>query len=326
MNLNIVDSYVSYIEREFYAFFKIVLRNKYSKKVITPFVDAYVNVRYYHEIDSSKSVIDNINNALKKVYDNNDCKDKELLKNIFALFSFMLYFDDVVLVDDNKKALDYIFQFDQIPIEYDIEMHDALLVWLKRLERNKVNFFSNIDTGDYSVKEKCLKRCNYYATILENVKVSRLYSDYAKDLAFKSEVVKENSLFVLLILLSKTLLMNAISLDYSRRYYVDLPSTLWTKNKKLKRVFNSIDNCLTKKYINLVVDYKSYLNNQNYINNLITEGYSIALLLDDELDESFNDYKKFIVFNHILVMKDSKNYDTINNGNAKNIGLDIVYI
>ena len=43
-----LDNYIKYFENFLVNYYKIILDSKYEKKIITPFIEKYIDVRYYN--------------------------------------------------------------------------------------------------------------------------------------------------------------------------------------------------------------------------------------------------------------------------------------
>ena len=49
MDYNIITEYTTFIKKELLEFYKIALDKAYVKSLIDPFLNKYINVRYYNE-------------------------------------------------------------------------------------------------------------------------------------------------------------------------------------------------------------------------------------------------------------------------------------
>ena len=90
----------------------------------------------------------------------------------------------------------------------------------------------------------------------------------------------------------------------------DFPATLFRKPKKLVRFTKLLGDDLLKEKVNLNIKYKDYKEFKRTVNEMIKEGFSISL----ELDETYTtDFDNLYLFSNILVSKDAPYYDTIIN-------------
>ena len=311
MEYNIINEYVKFLMRQYNGFFKIVLGDKYQKKLCDPFLDRYITVRYYNETSYSreKDIIDRLNKELVDVFEEVvDDENEDTLKNIVALFGYIVYFDDIYFVEDISQLIDTLVDDENIKIEHSDNIKKDLKSWYLNLKKLKDKFNSTIITKDFDLIERRLYRKIFQLVLQHNVKISNLYSEFAISKAYNSGLVNEDKLFVTFILGSSLILTSAIILDFSRHYVVDFVSSLFGKEKKMSRLFNIIDNPLAKKFFHLRISYYDYLNNKEKINKLINDGFSFGIIIDDHFDENINE---LVLFPYIFIREDSEFYDMI---------------
>ena len=83
-----------------------------------------------------------------------------------------------------------------------------------------------------------------------------IYSEYAIERAKSSEIVLENTTYLLYNMLCAKLLKDVINLDYTKRYVVMFPVSLFDKSKKSGKYLRLLDNDLCRDKINLCFNYK----------------------------------------------------------------------
>ncbi len=124
MELNIIEKYIKFLKKEFINFFKIVLGDKYSKSTCETFIDKYIMVRYYDETDfpEETDLINRINKEFLELYnklldDNND----NLLRNIVALFGYIMCFDDTDVFTEEIDLINTLMEEENIKFKRDEE-------------------------------------------------------------------------------------------------------------------------------------------------------------------------------------------------------------
>ena len=311
MEYNVISRYVDFLKREYHNFFKIMFGDKYQKKLCEPFLDRYICVRYFNETSftSDKDIISRLNKELVDVYDSVvDDDNEEMIKNIVALFGYIIYFDDVCQVIEEAVLINVLAEDEDITIEYDHNIKKDIKAWYISFKRKKEKFNNTIMTRDFDLIEERLYRKIYYLVLKHNVKISNLYSEFAIDKAYNSGLINEDKLFITLILSSLLVLNNAINMDFSRYYVVDMASSLFNKDKKLNRLFNAINNSLAKRNIAMRISYTDYLNNRDKINKLINDGYAFGVIIDDKFDGNLNE---LILFSYVFVDEENEYYDVL---------------
>ena len=306
MDYNIIDKYINYVKGEYYTFFKLILGNKYQKQMCTPFIDRYIHVRYYNETNyfHEKDFINRLNRELVDVFNANYSEeDEDILKNIVALFGYLVYFDDVGFIEDMSLLIDTLVDDDDIKINHENVIGKEIKKWYNNFKKSKEKFNDTVMSKDFTLIEKRLNRKLYQLLLEHNVKISNLYSEYAIDRAYNSGVINEDKLYITCILGSLLVLNNAINLDFSRYYVIDMVSSLFEKGKKFNRLFSLLDNMLAKKFISIRIDYSDYKKNKDKINKLINEGYSFGVIIDSEFDGNVNE---LVLFTCIYIDSDSE--------------------
>ncbi len=311
MEYNIINQYVNFIKREYNNFFHIMLGNKFQRKYCEEFIDKYIDVRYYNETNYSKEkdIINRLNKELLDVFSKlvND-ENEDTLKNIVALFGYIVYFDDIGAVNDISQLIDALIDDDDIKIEHNDSIKGELRRWYIGLKKGKEKFNDTIISNYFEITEKRLYRKIFQLVLQHNVKISNLYSEFAINKAYNSGVISEDKLFITYILGSLLILNSAIILDFSRRYVIDMESSLFGKERKMARLLSVIDNPLAKKMINIRITYMDYINNKEKVNKYINDGYSFGIIIDDSFDENINE---LILFPYVFIREDSEFYDLI---------------
>ena len=312
MDTNIVLEYINYVKESLATFYHILLDKDYQSKYINPIIDRYINVRYYNdtkskEKDNIKLIDDELKPVIKELLKNN-IDDQELIKNIYALIGYVLYFDDVSNYSSLNNLVATLINDEVITIKYNEEKISNLTDFIKEFNIKKDEFMNIFDTSLFSLSETRIKRNLYHVTINNAIRVPKIYSDYATSKAFNTGTVNEDKNYVLFTLLSYNLLKSAIDLDFSRNYLLDLPISLFLKPKKIERLLGIIDNNLVKSHVNFKVTYSDYLTNKELINGFIKKGYKVALELDDNFS---NNIDELFIFSYVLVYDYLSCYDMI---------------
>ena len=324
MDLNIISEYLKYVKKSLLEFYKIIFENKYQKSLIEPFLDKYIDIRYNNETNyhNIKNPTNRVSKELEPLFielqsDNNI----SLLKSIYALFGYIMYLDDAIYFDSSKSLIDYLISDNNLKIEGLTLKKDELNKWLRNFTKGKKEFFRVLETNEYILKEKRIQRGYYNLSLEQNVKISYLYSDTAINKAFTTGNTYEDSLFVLYILASKLVLENAINLDFSRRYCLEFANSLWSKEKKQKRLLEILNNTLAKKYLEIKISLTTYYETKSLIDKLIKEGYLFSLYLDDTFTGKITE---LYLFSTIFIYKNNEFFDMIINSKEKIPGRIIV--
>lgn len=308
---NIVLSYIKYTQNFLYDYYRTLLDNSYEKKLVQPFIERYIEIRYYNNVYTKESnFVEKISKELKIVVKEmfEEYPNKEdRIKDIFALFGYILYLDDCMEYKSVSKLLDTLYKDENIHLTFSDEVMNRLNDIVLEYVNRKKDFWRVFDINDFELKYKRLKKNLFFVDL--DIKLEMpIYSEYAIERAKSSEIVLENTTYLLYNMLCAKLLKDVINLDYTKRYVVMFPVSLFDKSKKSGKYLRLLDNDLCRDKINLCFNYKDYLDNKKSINELIKGGYAVSLILDDMFD---GDYECLVLFNYVFVYEKYDYYDVI---------------
>ena len=92
--------------------------------------------------------------------------------------------------------------------------------------------------------------------------------------------------------------------DYSPKYFVYLPESLYSKDRKIDKIAAILDNEYSKSHVYFVTKASNMLNNKDDIKRLRKRGYSFACVLDKRIKLKDDDMGYFYMNDYYFV--DSK--------------------
>lgn len=308
----IFEEYIKYIDNFLVNYFKLLLGSKYEKGLVKPFIDKYKDVRYYNkyvikEDNFTERLNKELNNIAREVMQENEDKI-EKIKNIFALFSYVLFIDGCTHFSDLNALLKSLFNDQNITLKYEEATKKELNTLVRDFINKKVAFFKIFKSDEFYLKGKRYNGNVLVVNLGQNCNMSKLYSEYAIEKAYNSDVVFENRTFVTLLLTSSKVLSEAIALNFNNNYIVDFPVTLLDKPKKIVRYLKALDDELLRTKIHLRFKYKDYKEFKKEIRSLINQDYSVALELDETYDINFDD---LFMFTYLFIDPKYNYYENI---------------
>ncbi len=234
----------------------------------------------------------------------------EKVKNIFALFGYVLYIDGCFSYSNISTLTKSLFNDANIKLVYSDKTKAGVTELIRDFTDKKNEFFKLFDTDEFFLKGRKLDNNTYCVDLGNNCHISKLYSEYAIQKAYNSEVVMENRLYLMLVMLTTKILAEAISLNFENQYIVDFPETLLEKQKKIIKYLKLLDNDLLRNKVILRFKYSVYKNRvyKKEINKLINNDYSISIMLDDTFD---SDFDSLVLFTITFVDKQGKYYQNV---------------
>lgn len=279
MSLNVMNTYLKFNRRRLIGYSKIILEKHYNKNIFEGLLDTYINVRYI-ELPSGISV-KLINKELVKKAEELSLKhDVEDIKLILTYFPYIYYLDGFLNKDIEitiNKINDYRKKYLKLE-KLDSELRSNLINDRKRITK----YLDSFDSKDFYLNLNKTNIKNLFKTeVLHEIKIPKLYSEYAINNVYNRGIVLENKLFINYYMVSKLILIDVLNKD-SKYYVVDFSKTLILKEDKVKRLFNIIDNDLIKDRIILKVSENDFYEYRDSYLKYINEGYKFILYLNKE--------------------------------------------
>lgn len=279
MSLNVMNTYLKFNRRRLIGYSKIILEKHYNKNIFEGLLDTYINVRYI-ELPSGISV-KLINKELVKKAEELSLKyDVEDIKLILTYFPYIYYLDGFLNKDIEitiNKINDYRKKYLKLE-KLDNELRSNLINDRKRITK----YLDSFDSKDFYLNLNKTNIKNLFKTeVLHEIKIPKLYSEYAINNVYNRGIVLENKLFINYYMVSKLILIDVLNKD-SKYYIVDFSKTLILKEDKVKRLFNIIDNDLIKDRIILKVSENDFYEYRDSYLKYINEGYKFILYINKE--------------------------------------------
>lgn len=303
--MNIVQDYINYIEKKYKKIISIKLGKNYIAKTTTLFIKEYINVRYYEDIDLQKddlkeTIIERLND-LKSLLSRS--KTTNCLENIISCFDIIFYIDNVDRSINVEECLSNLENIDKQEI-IDI---------VKEIEQKREKYFSLLDDNKFKLVEQSIgiiKKIRIIS-LSYNIKFSKLFSDYAIEKAYNSGIIDEDKLYVEYSMVALKILISRFNNEKIGHYIIEFKTSLLSKNKKLYKLINIIDNPLIKQYTSLKVTYKEYLKYMDNIQEFIKKDFRISIVLDNEFKCDRLHLEQLVIFDKVLIDMDYECYDYI---------------
>lgn len=315
MASNIVKEYIDFSKKNITKYLKIILEQDYSKEIIEPLLDTYINVRYYNNYDIKyKAFESNINYYMKqKAIKINEEKEEEYIskvKKIFYLFKYILYFDNVLEYESLKKIISEIDEYRNEVLGLTSENFiEELNDLVKENEKRKETFIEELSSDHFNLEIKNTNNKNVFKVKLNNnIKFNKIYSDYSINKVYNEGLVDEQKHFILYYLITREILKNIIRGDFTKEYIISFPNNIFTKQQKINRLIAIIDDESIKNNIVIEFTYTDYLSNKEIINSWIKKGFQIAIKIDEKYKYDNNSKIWLDIFKYVIVDKEKKNF------------------
>lgn len=308
----VTEDYIRFVKNFLLDYYRMLLKEKYDRKLVLPLVEKYIDVRYYNKsiYSDSNSSLEKINKELKKLSKElikMDMKKEELIKKIFTLFGYILYIDDCTICDSIRTLVKTLLNTEELQLNLSEEEKEEFTNLVVNFTKTKKAFFKTFENKDFTLSTKRLAKNIYNADLKQDCKIN-LYSEAAINRAYSAGVVLENRQYLLLLMLSGEILREVNELNFNNVFVIDFPDSLFDKEKKINKYLNAIDNELLKSKISLRVTYSAFLENRKRVNSFINKGYNVSVLLGDDFDEEIGN---LVLFSYVFVYEKYDYYDII---------------
>lgn len=290
MARNIVKDYIEYNRKFLTEYIDIITDKNLTSKITDMIVDTYINVRYYDIYEHVKNYpIDNIEYYVTELY-KKSVKDKNKEKNIPLVIDALIILRYVILYEKynkNKSALKQLTNYeDKIKDKFDDTkiLVSNLIKTIKDNTHKKEKFLNNLLSNEFNVVKNETSDKKVFDLLFDNsVKIPDLFSEIAIDRVYNSGIIYEDRMIVFYLLTTREILVDLENFDYDIKYLVPFPTSLIGKRNKLLNLLKVIElDCLKDRMI-IKIQYSEYLAKKDDYDKLIHDGYSLAVIIDEDI-------------------------------------------
>ncbi len=333
MTNNVMETYIKISKSFLKKFTKAFFAEKYDEKISNEYIDVYMDARIYSFGDENqkffyKKISSKIEEKCEEIKKENKKADVMLLDDMVKMYEYIYYIDGVRGISDLKEFVKNMYQkrnksFDLEPIK---GLENRLYKMIKEYFQDQEEFFKSFETNDFSLEiDKYILVDNTYKVKLNyNFKVPYIYSNKVINEVFNEGTINEDKLIVEYTLLAALCVQDINNAIFSKVYIVDFAKTLLSKAKKLKQTLRVLDDPAIQDKIILKLQYSDFVLNKDLIYTLMKDGFKFAIIIDENFTATLANLKKLDVFEYLIVSKESKNYEPIQDYETK-INNEIIY-
>lgn len=304
---SVILEYIGFVKKSMTRYFRFIMDKRFNRDIFDRFMDNYISIRYYNDFEPKyKGFVSNINYYMKDkaslLLEEYDSKYTDVIKEMFYLFQYVLYFDGVVSDKDIRDVIDEICEYRCESFGYtDDGFCDTLLSMIKEDNNKKNSYLNGFDSDRFFLDiKRTNKRDVFFASLNYNIRFNRIYSDYSISKVYNSGIVNEEKLFITYYMVSNLILKNVISCKFGYDYIVSFPCSLFDKDSKGNRLISVINDSATLGSLVILFTYSDYLKYRDEINDFIKNGFKVAIYIDDsfEYDDVSNEW--LTIFSYIV--------------------------
>ena len=285
------------------------------------FLKIYIDGKYYNFCGNvnvaydSKNMVSKIEKLmeqtgeyLKKSYQGKDSKFNEKVEKFTKIFMLLPYLEknsstDMRTRKENfKKKIYQTFKKEYLSEAEATKAANEIVKNQKAYENTRKYLFDKLATNTFKIKYIKVKDEKMYGVDLDhNINFSKIYSDYIVDKTYQEGIVAEDKVFVLANMLLMEIVNDMLESDFSKKYLLYIPESLYEKEVKLNQLFDLLNDEYAKYAIRILVKYDEIDGNKTIIKNLIKEGFQFVIYFDrkDVLKEK--DLKFIYIMDKIII-------------------------
>ena len=333
MTNNVMETYMKISKNFLKKFTKAFFAEKYDEKVSNEYIEAYMDARVYSYGDENqkffyKKISSRVEEKSEEIKKENKKADVGLLEDMVKMYEFIYYIDGVRGISDLKEFVKQMYQrrnksFDLVPIK---GLENRLYKMIKEYLNDQEEFFKSFETNDFSLEiDKYILVDNTYKVKLNyNFKVPYIYSNKVIEEVFNEGTINEDKLIVEYTLLAALCVKDINNAIFSKVYIVEFAKSILNKSKKLKQTLRVLDDPAIQDKIIMKLQYSDFILNKELIYSLMKDGFKFAIVIDDNFTATLTNLKKLDMFEYLIVSKENKNYEPIQDNETK-IKNEIIY-
>ena len=317
--VNVMDEYVSYTEKCFHNYLKLIFDKKYDKNIATKYIDTYMMIRYSNYLDESSTkaalskkiskALDITNKELISEYDKNS--ENLNLINSYRIFSSYFYnLDQLYLLESQKRTIELIAEQRSKLLDYEnnLEFLSDFNKMVRDDIKKKKDFITAFDSKVFELDIKELDKNLYYAKLKNNIAFPELYSETAIKKAREKDSISEDLTAISFLQVSVRIANDLIACDFDNEYIVDLPKSYFDKKTKIKSLFSIIDNAYVQDRLRIAIDFATFTRYKSYVMEYIRNGFVFAIKLDESFDYNSDNIEYLELFDKIIIETDKYYY------------------
>ena len=300
---------------------KYVINSKFKKDYSEHYVKGYY-YNFYKGVPI-KPVEKNITDKMLKVVkrlekdllkETKDDKEKTIIKKYSEYYNVVSHLEhanktvkeDKVKQEFIKKTLAKNFK------EWEEEKHPHMAEKILKVQNKYkdlyVYYFEEEGAPTFELDFFKVRTRKYMKVVklAHNITFSKVFSDYIIDKTYNEGVVAEDKLEILITLLLKQLVNDIVNNKHDKKYYIDVPGSLYPKVKKTQRLFGLFDNEYAKDNVISCITYEDLNANHKIIKELKQLGYKFALILDTNAKLAVKDKTRIYLADYLFMTRKVK--------------------
>ena len=324
--VNIMNEYVTFTERCFDKYLKMIFGKEHDKNISLKFISTYIDVRYSNYVDEpskkvalTKKLEKALEDTTKQLLSENEPELKDKINQYCTFISSFYGLDQLYILESQKKIITNIAKDRKRLLNVEDDgFENEFNSELKKDIKKRKDFLDAFESQTFKLNIADFDEEYALCKLDDNITFPELYSDVAIKKAREKDIINENLTQILYLQTTSKIVDDLIGCEFDKKYLVKLPASFFDKKIKINNLFSLIDNPYIQDKLRLVVDFKSFAKYRGYVTEYMRQGFIFAVYLDESFDYSSDNIEFLELFEKILLHNDKYYYkDLKKNGKIK---------
>ena len=304
---NIVDKTMELKRREIsdiaYCILENILFYEDGKSAVKVFVDDYVKEKYIKQCDhaskNAKTLKKLINVQLEKTRD-------KLIANVNRSYSdqFVHVMYDIFVLINRIDCMDnniskYVTECNTLDFIDKNELIKKITKIYKTYYKIYYDYLSKLNIEKFKLICNKLETNGLFnpgdlvmTNISSNIQFSKIFSDYIIDKTYSTNIILEDLREVQLKFISFNILEDMLHFNYRKKYIINFPISLYSKEKKLASLLAAISDVYSQNKVYILIDVETLKECNEVLLKLKKQGFKFIIEVSSDNIKLYEDIKK----------------------------------
>lgn len=274
------------------------------KTVLNTFVTDYVTTKYIKQCDfeskNAKTLKKLVNIELENTANRliNDINRSYTNDYVWLIYNIFLIINKIDCMDTNIERAIYenntlnflnkdelIKRLKKIYKTYYTIFYD----YLKKLEIDKFKLiYTKLDVEGFNPGDMLM------TNISSSIQFSKIFSDFIINKTYANDIILEDIREVQLKLISFNILEDMLHFNYKKKYIINLPVSLFSKEKKINSLLSAVNDTYSQNKVFILIDMETLKNCHELILKLKRDGFKFMIQVNGESIKLYDDAKKHL--------------------------------
>lgn len=274
------------------------------KTVLNTFVTDYVITKYIKQCDfeskNAKTLKKLVNIELENTANRliNDINRSYTNDYVWLIYNIFLIINKIDCMDTNIERAIYenntlnflnkdelIKRLKKIYKTYYTIFYD----YLKKLEIDKFKLiYTKLDVEGFNPGDMLM------TNISSSIQFSKIFSDFIINKTYANDIILEDIREVQLKLISFNILEDMLHFNYKKKYIINLPVSLFSKEKKINSLLSAVNDTYSQNKVFILIDMETMKNCHELILKLKRDGFKFMIQVNGESIKLYDDAKKHL--------------------------------